>query len=280
MRYCEFGLVRFDTVVVSSLQNSFLRKVASQNSIGNLSSSGRHSGDKDGFLLPEFNELVKECNISLTTDNISPIKNGECLFSDTENKSAENEELEREIRRLRTKVRILEEHESKLEIQLLEYYGIKEQEAAVMELQNQLRLNSMEAKLYNLKIESLLTDNRRLEAQLADHAKVVMELEAAKAKIKVLRQKYRSEAEQNREQILTLKDRVIKLQELEKKADELDRDVEMHRQERQELKEELEEMKKSNQGLKLENSDLTQKLEYLKMLAASALDNEEVVLCG
>ncbi|KAK4413818.1 protein CHUP1, chloroplastic [Sesamum alatum] len=259
-----------------ALQNSFLQKVASQNSIADLSSSGRHSGDKDGFLLPEFNELVKECNISLTTDDVSPVKNEGCLVLDTEKKSAENDEQEIEARKLRTKIRLLEERERKLEIQLIEYYGIKEQETAVMELQNRLRLNNMEAKLYNLKIESLLSDNKRLEAQLADHAKVVMELEAAKGKIKLLRKKFRSEVEQNREQLSTLKEKVMKLQELEKKADELDRDVEVYRQEREELKEKLEETKKSNEGLKQENSDLTQKLEYLQMLAASALDNEEV----
>ncbi|KAL0429879.1 UNVERIFIED_CONTAM: protein CHUP1, chloroplastic [Sesamum radiatum] len=266
------GALRDDDL---ALQNKFLQKVASQNSIGDLSPSGRHSRDKDGFLLPEFNELVKECNVSLTTDDTSPMKKEGCLVLDTENKSAEHDEHDIETRKLRSKIRLLEERERKLEIQLIEYYGIKEQEAAVIELQNRLRLNNMEAKLYNLKIESLLSDNRRLESQLADHAKVVMELEAAKAKIKLLRKKFRSEVEQNREQISTLKARVMKLQELEKKADELDRDMEGYRQEKEELKEELEEMKKSNEGLKQENSDLTQKLEYLQMLAASALDNEE-----
>ncbi|KAL0463847.1 UNVERIFIED_CONTAM: protein CHUP1, chloroplastic [Sesamum latifolium] len=249
------GALRDDDL---ALQNKFLQKVASQNSIGDLSSSGRHSRDKDGFLLPEFNELVKERNVSLTTDDISPMKNEGCLVLDTENKSAEHDEHDIEARKLRSKIRLLEERERKLEIQLIEYYGIKEQEAAVIELQNRLRLNNMESKLYNLKIESLQSDNRRLESQLADHAKVVMELEAAKAKIKLLRKKFRSEVEQNREQISTLKERVTKLQELEKKADELDREMEVYRHEKEDLKEELEEMKKSNEGLKQENSDLTQ----------------------
>lgn len=47
-----------------------------------------------------------------------------------------------------------------------------------MELQNQIRLNDMEAKIYNLKIESLRAEKRRLEAQVADYARVVTELEA------------------------------------------------------------------------------------------------------
>ncbi|KAI3463293.1 hypothetical protein Pfo_019956 [Paulownia fortunei] len=264
-----------------ALQDSSLRKVSSQNSISDCSSNGRHSGDRDGFLLPEFNELVKECNMAVIMDDISPRKNGESLVPDVESpreyKCAEHDEHEREIRRLQIEVKILEERERKLEIQLLEYCGIKEQETAVMELRNQLRLNNMETKLYNLKIESLLSHNRRLDAQVADYANVVTELEAAKAKIKLLRKKLKCEAEQNREQILTLQDRVMKLQDQEKKAVEIDQDVEMKLRERKELKEELEEMKKSNQGLKQENSDLAQKLEYVQMLATTALDNEEVL---
>ncbi|KAI3463309.1 hypothetical protein Pfo_019972 [Paulownia fortunei] len=234
---------------IDDKDDSSPRKVSSQNSISDRSSNGRHSGDRDGFLLPEFNELIKECNMAVIMDDISPRKNGESLVPDIESpreyKCAE--------------VKILEERKRRLEIQLLEYYGIKDQETAVMELRNQLRLNNMETKLYNLKIESLLSDNRRLEAQVADYANVVTELEAAKAKKKLLRKKLK----------------LMKLQDQEKKAVEIDQDVEMKLRERKELKEELGEMKKSNQGLKQENSDLAQKLEYVQMLATTALDNEE-----
>lgn len=217
--------------------------------------------------------------MAATMDNVCPRKNGDSLFRDVEYKCSQHDEHAKEIKRLRNRVKILQEKERNLELQLLEYYGIKEQETAVMELQNRLRLNTMEAKLCNLKIESLLLDNRRLEAQVADYANAATELESAKTKIKMLRKKLKSEGEQNREQILKLQDRVMTLQEQEKKAAEIDQDLKMQMQERDELKAELEGMKKCNQVLKLENSDLAQKLEYVKMLAANAIDNEEVVLC-
>ncbi|KAL0341952.1 UNVERIFIED_CONTAM: protein CHUP1, chloroplastic [Sesamum calycinum] len=262
-----------------ALQDSSLPKIPSQNSISDLSSSGRCNGDRDGFLLPEFSQLVKECNM-VTTDDISPGMNRQSLAPDVasplENKYAEDEEQTREIRSLRNKVKILEERERYLEVQLLEYYGLKEQQNALMELQNRLRLNNMETKLYNLKIESLQADNRLLQAQVADYAKVVAELEAAKAKIKLLRKKLRSDAEQNREHILSLQERVMKLRDPETKTVEVDQDVEMQLKIRKELEEELEEMRSSNDSLKLENSQLAQKLEYLQMLATSALDNEEI----
>lgn len=144
-----------------------------------------------------------------------------------------------------TRVKMLEEKEKKLELRLVEFYGIKEQETAVIVLQNRLRLNTMEAKL---KIQSLMLDNRRLEAQAADHANATAELQAANAKIKVLRKKLKSEGQKNVE-------------------------MKMQLEEACELRLELEETKKCNEVFKLENIELVQKLEYVQMLT---VDNEEV----
>lgn len=250
------------------LQDSSLPKVSSSNSIDDLSSSDRYSGDRNGFLLP--------------TDTISAGANSESLVPEVESppeyRVAEHNDYDREIRNLRCEVEILQERERNLETQLLEYYGLKEQETVITELQNRLKLNNMESKLYNLKIDSLKADNRRLEAQVSDYGKVVTELEAAKAKIKVLRKKLRSEAERNRGQILNLQDRVMKLQEHEKNTDGDELHVDTQIQKNKEL-EELEETKKSYRALLLEKSELAQKLEYVQMLATSVIDNEEVSPC-
>ncbi|KAL3618263.1 hypothetical protein CASFOL_038584 [Castilleja foliolosa] len=259
----EHGELREDDHV---LQDSYLRKVPSKHSISDRSSKNIHSGERDNFLFPEFNDLVKEC---------SPKKTRESLFPETE--SGKCTEHDQEIKKLRTQVKALEEREKDLEIQLLEYDGIKEHENAVTELKNQLRLNNVEVKLYNLKIESLLSNNKRLEAQLADYTNVVTELEATWGKVKMLRKKLKLEAEQNREQILALQERVMRLKDEEKKVAEISQELEMVMMERKELKEELEEMKETNQSLKLENLDLKQKLDYVQMLATTALDNEEVL---
>lgn len=250
------------------MQKSSIPRVPSPNTISDVSSSGGRSvGDRDGFFLSEFDQLVKECDMAM--DDVSQRKNGHSL-------EPVREEQERELRSLRSKVEILEEREKILENQLLEYYGLKEQEKAVSELQTRLRVHNMEAKLYNLKIESLQSDNKRLQAKVADYEKVVAELESSENKIKLLRKKLRFEAEQNRDQILKLQERVMKLQEQEKNAVEVDQDVDKQSQERTQLEEELEEMKKYNHSLKLENLELAQKVENLQMLAHSALNDKEV----
>ncbi|CAK9165325.1 unnamed protein product [Ilex paraguariensis] len=257
---------------------SCLPKVIFDNSFTGLSPSGRSHDDKDELLLPEFNELLKEFDLAATKAGISPRKDVETPTPNAGTPRGytcdEREDHEQEIKNLTNMVKILKERERNLEIQLLEYYGLKEQETAVMELQNRLKINNMEAKLFSLKIESLQADNRRLEVQVADYAKVVAELEAVKAKIKILKKKLRSEAEQNKEQILTLQQRVMKLQDQENNAVAGDPAVSLKLQRLKDLEEEAEELRKSNYSLRLQNSDLAQRLENVQILATSVLEDE------
>ncbi|XP_023756174.1 protein CHUP1, chloroplastic [Lactuca sativa] len=188
----------------------------------------------------------------------------------------ERDTNEQEIKNLRNSVRILKERERNLEIELLEYYGQKEQETAVMELQNRLKLNNMEAKLYALKIESLQADNRRLQAQMIDYTKVVTDLEAARAKIKMLKKKHKSEAEQNKNQILDFQQRVQKMQDNEHiRVVKVDPDFELSQNKVKSLEAEVEDLRKSNHNLLLENSDLERRLDCVQMIATSVLEEGE-----
>lgn len=264
-------------------EEDYIQKVMVDNSMAGLSPCSRHSGDNNGFLLPEFNDLVKEIDFTSTSIGSSPRKDVESPRSDIATpraiRSSENVDFEQEVRNLSNMVRILRERERNLEVQLLEYYGLKEQETAVMELQNRLKINNMEAKLFTLKIESLQADNRRLEAYVADHAKIVAELDAARSKVKLLKKKLRSEAEQNREHILDLRKRVCKLQEQE------DKDVAANNQDTQSrlqrlkvLETEAEDLRKANVRLQVENSELTRRLESAQVLANSLLSDPEVII--
>lgn len=216
-----------------------------------LSSSARHGGDV--LLLQDFNDLVEEFDTSRAF------------------RTAGKDGYEQEIKRLRNMVIELREREQKLEVQLLEYYGLKEQESAVVELENQLKTNNKETKLFTLKIASLQLENQRLEKQVADHEKVVAELQTAKSRIKVLKKNLQHEVEQNREQILSVQKRVARLQEQEVKAS-------ADNQERVKVLEgEAEELRQSNARLQIENSELTRKLESTQILANSVLEDPEVV---
>ncbi|EPS71089.1 hypothetical protein M569_03676 [Genlisea aurea] len=173
--------------------------------------------------------------------------------------SEREEEHERMISTLQNKVEFLEERERILEMQLLEYYGLKEQEEVVTDLQDRIRMYDIEANVYQLQIESLQEDNRKLKAEASTHSEAMIELEAAKSRIHILRKKLMNDAEENKKQILILKERVMKLQEQEE--DVVD-----------EKNHSLSEM----EILKMENTELILKLGKLQNLTTSALDNGEI----
>ncbi|XP_022715063.1 protein CHUP1, chloroplastic-like isoform X2 [Durio zibethinus] len=251
-----------------------MQRTSVDNASVGLSPSIRDGGDV--CLLPEFNDLVEEFDFSASACP-SPKQEVETPRLDIETsrtlRSAEKDDYEQEIKHLRNMVRVLRERERNHEVQLLEYYGLKEQETAVLELQNRLKINNMEAKLFTLKIESLQSENQRLEGQVADHAKVVAELEAARYRIKMLKKKLWHEAEQNREQILNLQKRVARLQEQELKAPANKQDLESKLQRLKVLEGEAEELRKSNRRLQIENSELARKLESTQILANSVLED-------
>ncbi|KAL1829248.1 hypothetical protein ACET3Z_007660 [Daucus carota] len=230
-----------------------------ENSTTGLSRSGKSIENKEEFLLPDFDEILKEFDISATKLR-TPEKHVEPLVPATESptgyEDTEMDDQEKEMKNLRNLVKTLKERERALEDKLLEYYGLKEQESVVMELRNRLNISNTEVKLFTLKIESLQADNKRLEAQVVDYSKVVADLEAAKAQIKLLTRKLRSEAEQNKEQILSLKQRVTKMQEQKPVAAKSNVDIQTMLQKIKVLEEKIEELRKSNYNLQLEHHNL------------------------
>ena len=251
--------------------------------VDNAPPSGRYGRDKDGLLLLELDQLVRE--FSMTADNhvvTSPKRDMKTFKIQKEPRnlitSVERHTHEKEIEDLKRKIRLLQEKEIDLEVQLLEYYGLKEQETAMMELQSRLKINDVEAKLFSMQIESLQVENKRLEAQVTDHSKMVAELEAAKVKIKLLKKKIRHDAAEHKERILHLTHRVAKLQEQEKRASTRcsASDVQSELQRLKELEAESKELKISNKILQQENADLAQRLESTQLLAHAILEDPEV----
>ncbi|KAG0499270.1 hypothetical protein HPP92_003577 [Vanilla planifolia] len=177
----ELWILGSDEGLATIINGTSTTTITTTKTVVNL--SPRSTGDDEGFLLPEFNELVlKEFELSSKDPETTttPKSHRSCTRDDISS-------MEQEISQLRDLVLSLRERERSLELQLLEYYGLQEREAAVKELESQLKLSTMEAKLFNVKIESLQAENQRLQNQVLDHSRVSNELEAAKAKLKAQR---------------------------------------------------------------------------------------------
>ncbi|KAB2079058.1 hypothetical protein ES319_A06G206000v1 [Gossypium barbadense] len=236
------------------------------------------SHDEDVFFLTQFDDLVKEFDFSAVIEP-SPNLEVEAPRLDLDTSitltSAKKDNYEQEIEHLRNTVKLLQEKEKNLEARLLEYYGLKEQETAVTELVNRLKIKNTEVKLFSLKIESLQLEKRRLQSQVTDHEKAVAELESARSRIKMLKKKLKHEAEMNKEQILNLQKRVARLQEQELEAPVSNPDIESKLQRLKVLECEVEELRNLNTRLQMENSELARKLESTQILANSVLEDPE-----
>ncbi|XP_038995275.1 protein CHUP1, chloroplastic-like [Hibiscus syriacus] len=234
--------------------------------------------DGDVFFLTQFDDLVEEFDFSDVVGS-SPKQEVGTPRSELDTlrafRTVEKDGYEQKIEQLRNTVRMLREKVQNLEFQLLEYYGLKEQETAVSELRNRLKINNTEAKHFRLKIESSRSEKQLLEGQVADHAKAVAELESARSKIKVLEEKLKHEAKMNKEHIINLQKRVSRLQEQELEAPTNNPDIELKLQRLKVLECEVEELRELNTRLQIENSELARKLESTQILANSVLEDAE-----
>ncbi|KAL5202267.1 hypothetical protein ABZP36_013219 [Zizania latifolia] len=211
--------------------------------------------DDEGFLLPEFNEMVlKEFGRDIGNMATSPAA-----------RVSEDASKNREICELRDLVKSLQEREKTLELQLLECYGLQEQDAAVQELENQLKINSVESKLYTLKIESLQSENERLQTQLTESSKLVSELEATRMKCKLLKKKLRLDAEQAKDRITSLQQTVEYLQSKEITEGKVSAEVEAKLNRLEELENEARELRAANSRLQQENAHLIRRLELTRL---------------
>ncbi|XP_064958118.1 protein CHUP1, chloroplastic-like isoform X4 [Musa acuminata AAA Group] len=167
-----------------------------------------------------------------------------------------------EIMYLRDLVQSLCDRIRSLDIQMLEYYGSKEQDAAIRELEGELKLNSVKASRLSLKIESLKNENQRLKLQASEYRKIAPELDSARVIIKHLKRRMSSVHVQAREEIAFLEQKIRKLNDVEHKDSQEDVDLQNKLKRLKELEDEVDELGKENSILSQENMELAQRLAY------------------
>ncbi|QCE09010.1 transmembrane receptor protein kinase [Vigna unguiculata] len=121
----------------------WVRSLVALRDIMAIVDSSTQNGDRDEFLLPEFNDLLKVVDFGVSVVRNSSKRNMEASWL-KEYADPEKDDHEQEVTELRTMIRMLQDREQNLEVQLLEYCGLREQETAVMEIQNILKASTVE----------------------------------------------------------------------------------------------------------------------------------------
>uniref|UniRef100_A0A5B7ACC9 Protein CHUP1, chloroplastic n=1 Tax=Davidia involucrata TaxID=16924 RepID=A0A5B7ACC9_DAVIN len=229
-------------------------------------------------ILPEFESLLSgEIDFPLPSDKY-----------DTETRSKaekykayeiEMENNASELERLHNLVKELEEREVKLEGELLEYYGLKEQESDIAELQKQLKIKTVEIDMLNITINSLQAERKKLQEEVSQGASSRRELEVARNKIKELQRQIQLEANQTKGQLLLLKQQVSGLKTKEEEAFKQDAEFEKKLNTLKELEVEVVELKRKNKELQHEKRGLIVKLDAAeaRITALSNMTESEMV---
>lgn len=213
--------------------------------------------DEVEALLPEFEDLFsREIEFPIPKD-----KYDLRIDSQSEKYEFEMANNANELERLRNLVKELEEREVKLEDELLEYYGLKEQESDIAELQRQLKIKSVEIDMLNITINSLQAERKRLQEEIMQGVSAKKELEVAKNKIKELQRQIQLDANQTKGQLLMLKQQVTSLQAKEEEASKKDTELETKLKSVKELEVEVVELRRRNKELQHEKRELTVKLD-------------------
>ncbi|RVW45561.1 hypothetical protein VitviT2T_000227 [Vitis vinifera] len=233
---------------------------------------------EDEEILPEFEDLLSgEIDIPLPSDKFdteTAAKVEKDRVYETEMANNANE-----LERLRNLVKELEEREVKLEGELLEYYGLKEQETDIAELQRQLKIKTVEIDMLNITISSLQAERKKLQDEVALGVSARKELEVARNKIKELQRQIQVEANQTKGHLLLLKQQVSGLQTKEQEAIKKDAEIEKKLKAAKELEVEVVELKRRNKELQHEKRELLVKLDgaEARVAALSNMTESEMV---
>nr|GMD77122.1 protein CHUP1, chloroplastic [Ipomoea batatas]GMD80424.1 protein CHUP1, chloroplastic [Ipomoea batatas] len=238
-------------------------------------SSLRKSLDIEDDLFPEFEDL-------LSGEIEFPLPSGIYDAANAEKERAYQNEMANnanELERLRNLVKELEEREVKLEGELLEYYGLKEQESDIVELQKQLKIKAVEIDMLNITVNTLQAEKKRLQDEVSKTIDARKELEVARNKIKEMQRQVQLEASQTKGHLLLLKQQVTGLQAKEKEAFKRDAEVEKKLKLLKELEVEVMELKRKNKELQIEKRELVMKLDaaQAKVTSLSNMTESEMV---
>ncbi|XP_029130290.1 protein CHUP1, chloroplastic isoform X1 [Cajanus cajan] len=247
------------TRVTNALQDQEREEEEEKEEVKLISSIINRANDFEEDILPEFEDLLSGViEFPLPPDKAEKDKVYEIEMANNAS----------ELERLRRLVQELEEREVKLEGELLEYYGLKEQESDIVELQRQLKIKTVEIDMLNITINSLQAERKKLLEELTQGGSSKRELEVARNKIKELQRQIQLEASQTKSQLLLLKQQVSGLQVKEEEAARKDAQLEKKLKAVNDLEVAVVELKRQNKELQHEKRELMVKLNAAESRAA------------
>lgn len=229
--------------------------------------------EEEGNGFPEFDQLfTREIDFPLPQDEYEIMLNSKY---ETDMAIAKAE-----LNQLRNMVKELEDREVKLEGELLEYYGLKDQESDILELQKEMKVKLDEINTLNITIKTLETERTKLHEEILSGISAKKELEATRILLNETQRHIQVEAGQTKGQLLMLKKQIADLQQKEhEETSKLDFEIEKKLMVMSELEVEVVELRRMNKELQHDKRELTMKLDTAESRASALFkmaENEKV----
>ncbi|XP_024518947.1 protein CHUP1, chloroplastic [Selaginella moellendorffii] len=204
--------------------------------------------ERNELLLPEIEDLIS---------------NGLDIFPEPDDGKG-GIKLVDEIGDLKARLQQLQEKERKLNAELLDYYGLKEREKGVKELEAQLLVKDEQITSLTASIRKLEDEKKKMADDIKAASKSRGELSEARMKIKDLQKQLSSgtgtNAAQNAAQITMLKQQLETLKAKEQSSMKRNFEIEKKMQTLKELEIEVVELRRTCRELQHQKRDLTVKL--------------------
>ncbi|KAD7477930.1 hypothetical protein R6Q59_026476 [Mikania micrantha] len=220
---------------------------------------------------------ITERKISSLQDRIQETKT-ENMSSDDEDNSRNVNQLKEQMFTLRCKIEELQGLENEIELRFLRFIELKDQEHALMEVQNSLRIEKERAEFFRKEVASMEEENKKFDEMRIEYLKALEELESSRLKNNVLRKREKKLLKKLKESLGLIVKHNLKIESQE--AHMLSKEVGLKRKDIviKGLEHEVEEMRVVIDRLHEQKNEVSSKLETIENEVASKADSERILM--
>ncbi|KAI3724034.1 hypothetical protein L2E82_35798 [Cichorium intybus] len=191
---------------------------------------------------------------------------------------SERNHLKDQILVLKTKIEELQELEREIEDRFFRFINLKNQEYALMEVQNNLVIEKERAEFLEREVSSMEVETKKFDEMMIEYLKALQELEASKAENGLLQRTVKKLFKKTRESSRLMREKKLKMEAQE--AEMLRTQVELKIKESaiEEFEREIDEMRTMIDQLRGENKDVLNKLETAETTISSKAEAERILM--
>ncbi|KAF5803599.1 putative protein CHUP1 [Helianthus annuus] len=222
---------------------------------------------------------IKERKITSLHDQIQETTfNTDRVCGDDEEDDGDVNNLKEHILALKCKIEELQELEREIEVRFFRFVELKDQEYALMEVQNGLRMEKERAEFLEREMASMEEESKKFDEMVIAYLKALEDLESSRSENNVLRRRERKLLKKSKESLKLIVKQKLKIEAQEEEM--LSSNAELKRKDVviEGLEREVEVMRGEVNRLQTEKDEVLNKLETAENTVASKAEEERMLM--